>query len=81
MTDDSIKDAEKWENGELGQSAEHAVPADPDLNKQVDEFLGLETCTFRISKGVLDTLANKAKAKGIGLNAYIRSILTAQANI
>jgi predicted DNA binding CopG/RHH family protein len=78
--EDEGSTAEQWEEGELGQSLEHAEVSSPqrekNLNDMIDEALELKMISIRLQEGLIDALKNMAKEKGIGYQPLIRQILT-----
>ena len=69
-------DAEKWENRDLGASAEHAKPAPKEVSEQIDDSLGLVPLSMRLQKSLIDDLKELAKEQGLGYQPFIRQILT-----
>ncbi len=69
-------DTEKWENRELGASAEHAIPSSPETNKAVDDALGLQLISIRLQAELIEELKALAKEEGLGYQPLIRSVLT-----
>jgi hypothetical protein len=45
---------EAWENGELGQSLEHAKVAPSKLASEIDDALGLQMISIRLDKELID---------------------------
>ena len=69
--------AEAWDEGALGQSAEHArsVPEEA-LGLDVDESLGLQSISIRLQKSLIDDFKVIAKYHGgIGYQTLMRQIL------
>ena len=66
---------DRWDRKELGASSEHAVQASEQNQKDLDEALGLQTLTIRLSKRTVDKIDKIAKAKGIWRVPLIREIL------
>lgn len=71
--------AEQWEDGELGQSEEHAVRSSRDreehLNEMIDNALDLKMISIRLQEGLIDALKTIAERKGIGYQPLIRQVL------
>lgn len=45
---------ENWENGTLGCSIKHARVAPPEVSKEMDDILGIETINLRLPKKLVD---------------------------
>jgi uncharacterized protein (DUF4415 family) len=69
-------DAELWESGKLGASAEHARPASPEQEQALDDALGLQLISIRIQKPLIEKLRGLAKLEGMGYQTFMRQILT-----
>lgn len=69
-------DHERWDNGELGKSAEHVAFLSDEEEKAIDEGLGLQLISIRLSKSLIDQLKGLAKLEGIGYQPLIRHVLT-----
>ena len=66
---------EAWERGALGQSAEHAKRVSDDMAKEIDEALGLQMISIRLSKSTIDTYKTLAKMHGVGYQPMMRDVL------
>ncbi len=69
-------DSELWENGTLGESAEHAVEVSDELDKAIDDGLGLEMISIRLQKALIADLKGLASKHGIAYQPFIRMVLT-----
>lgn len=61
-----------WENGELGNSAEHAVRASKQHSLAVDDSLGLQMISIRLPKKLIEDLKLLADLEGLGYQPLIR---------
>ena len=69
-------DAEcQWQRGELGLSAEHAVAAPEELEREVDDALGLQPISIRLPKGLIEDMKLIAQKEGLGYQPLIRRVL------
>lgn len=66
---------EAWESGKLGRDAAHAKRAPNELEKQVDEALGLQAISIRLHKELIDDFKFIAKVHGIGYQPLMRDAL------
>lgn len=69
-----MSNVELWENGELGQSADHAVVAQGS-KQEVDEALGLQLISIRLQKQLVSDLKKIAEFHGVGYQPMIRDLL------
>lgn len=69
-----MKDAEKWEDGTLGASAEHAVRV-PEASAALDEAMELQLISIRLQKSLIENLKAIAAYNGIGYQPMIRDLL------
>ena len=65
----------RWESGELGLSAEHAVAAPAQLEREVDDALGLQLISIRLPKGLIEDLKLIATKEGLGYQPLVRRVL------
>lgn len=76
---DNGSTAEEWEEGDLGQSEDHAVRSSREreeyLNQMIDEATDLKMISIRLQEGLIDALKMIAKRKGIGYQPLIRQVL------
>ncbi|WP_231802018.1 BrnA antitoxin family protein [Stenotrophomonas sp. MMGLT7] len=72
-----VKDTNEaaWDEGTLGLSAEHAVPAPAELEQEVDEALALQLISIRLPRKLIDDLKLIAQKEGIGYQPMIRRVL------
>lgn len=68
--------AEAWEDGRLGMDASQAVPVSKEIDRAVDEALGLQPISIRLQKDLLEDLKVIAKLNGLGYQPLIRQVLT-----
>jgi len=66
---------ENWENGTLGTDARHAKAAPVDLQKQVDDALGLQAISIRLNVDLIDTFKKLAAYHGVGYQPLMRDAL------
>jgi hypothetical protein len=69
-------DAELWESGQLGASAEHVRVVSDEEEKEIDAGLGLQLISIRLNKTLIEQLKCIAKLDGIGYQPLIRQVLT-----
>jgi len=65
----------RWESGELGLSADHAVAAPEQLEREVDEALGLQLISIRLPRRLIDDLKLIATKEGLGYQPLVRRVL------
>lgn len=75
MTNATNNNAVQWEDGTLGMDPNTAVAVSPELDKRVNNTLGLVDVTIHIDKETFQRLEAKAKEKGIITKALIRNTL------
>lgn len=68
--------AEAWEDGRLGMNPARAVAAGKDVEKAMDEALGLQPISIRLQKDLLEELKMIARLNGLGYQPLIRQVLT-----
>lgn len=66
---------QNWESGELGQSAEHAVPISPEEMAALDTALELRPISIRLQRELVAKLKFIAFHHGIGYQPLVRDIL------
>ena len=66
---------ENWESGLLGQDAAHAKRAPKELDQAVDDSLGLQAISIRLSKELIEDYKIIAKMHGIGYQPLMRDAL------
>lgn len=70
------EDAERWDNKELGASAEHAHRASEEQERALDEATGLQLLSIRMPKVLIEQVKQLAKLEGIGYQPYMRKVMT-----
>lgn len=71
-----VDDSEKWDNKELGASAEHVGVATDEEMKEAMDALGLHPISIRMQKGLIQDLKLIANSHQVGYQPLIRDILT-----
>jgi uncharacterized protein (DUF4415 family) len=66
---------ENWENGTLGTDANHAKAAPDEIQKKVDEALGLQAISIRLNADLIDTFKKLAAYHGVGYQPLMRDAL------
>ena len=66
---------EAWESGVLGREAKHAKKADPKLQNQIDEALGLQMISIRLPSELIEEYKMIAKVNGVGYQPLMRDAL------
>lgn len=72
---DKLRHEERWDTGELGSSAEHAVAAPEGLDVEIDEALGLQPISIRLPKRLIEDLKLIARKEGLGYQPLVRRVL------
>lgn len=67
--------AEAWESGALGRDPAHAKRAPRELEQQVDDALGLQAISIRLSKELIEDFKFIAKMHGVGYQPLMRDAL------
>ena len=67
---------ELWENRELGADEEFVRKASPDIEKKLNESLGLHSISIRIPVEIIELLKEFAHDDGIGYQPLMRQIIT-----
>jgi hypothetical protein len=67
--------AEAWESGALGKSDAHVRVASADIERQVDEALGLQAISIRLPKATIEVYKNLAKMHGVGYQPLMRDAI------
>ena len=80
MNHEKIEDTiEAWETGELGRSAEHAIPVSAEEQGRLEAFVeaafGLKPISIRMEVEALDALKKIARHRSVGYQPLIRQIL------
>ena len=68
-------DAELWESGKLGNSAKHVRVISEEEGRAIDNGLGLQLISLRLSKQLIGQFKELAKLEGIGYQPLIRQAL------
>lgn len=66
---------EAWEDGTLGADEAHVEVA-PDMDRAIDDALGLQPISIRLQRSLLDNLKALAQLNGLGYQPLIRQVLT-----
>lgn len=66
---------DRWDSGELGLSAEHAVVAEAGVEREVDDAFGLQMISIRLPKRLIEDLKLIAGKEGLGYQPLIRTVL------
>jgi hypothetical protein len=66
---------EAWEDGTLGADEAHVSVA-PDMDKAIDDALGLQPISIRLQRSLLENLKALAQLNGLGYQPLIRQVLT-----
>lgn len=72
---DKLIHEDRWDSGELGMSAEHAVAAPESVSDEVDEALGLQPISIRLPKRLIEDLKLIARKEGLGYQPLVRRVL------
>ena len=67
--------ADAWENGELGRSDANARKSSFDVEKQIDEALGLQAISIRLPRATIDTYKRLAEMHGLGYQPLMRDAI------
>ena len=65
----------EWESGGFGKDEEHVRRSDPKREESLDDALGLQPISIRMSKELLGQLKFIAKYRGVGYQPLIRDVL------
>ena len=65
-----------WENGKLGQDAEHAAEASLEEELALDDALELKLISIRLQKSLIRKLKLIANYHGIGYQPLVRDVLS-----
>jgi hypothetical protein len=74
--DELSADHERWDNRELGASAPYLGFVCAEDEKAIDDGLGLQLISIRLSKSLIEQLKELAKLEGLGYQPLIRQVLT-----
>jgi predicted DNA binding CopG/RHH family protein len=76
MTADRFHESvEAWEEGKLGRDKKHAEKADANVEKALDDALGMQMISIRLPKKMIEDLKIIAKHQGLGYQPLIRHLL------
>lgn len=64
-----------WENGDLGNSLEHAVALDAAHERAVDDALAMQLISIRLPKALIEDMKFIAEREGLGYQPLIRRVL------
>ena len=64
-----------WENGDLGNSEEHAVVLGAEHTREVDDALAMHMISIRLPKDLIEGLKFIANREGLGYQPLIRRVL------
>jgi hypothetical protein len=67
--------AEDWESGALGQSEEYVKVAGGKISSEIDEALGLQMISIRLSKGLIESYKLLGAKHGMGYQPLMREAL------
>ncbi|CEK11854.1 MULTISPECIES: CopG family antitoxin [Legionella] len=65
-----------WENGDYGASEEFVQKAANEIERNLDDKLGLQIISIRLQKDLIEKLKILAKESGLGYQPFIRLLLT-----
>ena len=66
---------EAWDSEQLGTDESHAQRVSSDLEKQIDESLGLQMISIRLEKSLIDSYKLLAAFHGLGYQPLMRDAL------
>lgn len=64
-----------WEDGTLGCSMEHAAAAPADMERAIEESLGMQSISIRLPKNLIEAYKLIAAHHGVGYQPLMRDIL------
>lgn len=64
-----------WEDGQLGRDEAHAQAAPKDMERQIDEGLGLQMISIRLQKELIEDYKKIAEFHGVGYQPLMRDAL------
>lgn len=70
-----IRDADSWDNRELGSSIEHVEVASDDEMELFDDALSLQAISIRLQKQLISNLKSIADSYDMGYQPMIRELL------
>lgn len=66
---------EAWEGGQLGRDEAHAHPASQELQRDIDDGLGLQMISIRLQKDLIEDYKKLAEFHGVGYQPLMRDAL------
>jgi predicted DNA binding CopG/RHH family protein len=72
--------AEEWEEGRLGADINFAKKAPAELEKQVEDALGLKLISIRLPSNLIDAFKLLAEIEGVGYQPLMRDVLARYAD-
>lgn len=66
---------EAWENDQLGCDLEHAKVASPEDKQNIEDILGMQAISIRLSKDLIKDFKTIAKIHGVGYQPLMRDAL------
>lgn len=66
---------EAWESGKLGRDEKHAKAAPKELEKEIDEALGMQAISIRLSKELIEDFKFIARYHKLGYQPLMRDAL------
>jgi predicted DNA binding CopG/RHH family protein len=66
---------EAWDSEQLGADENHAQRVSPDLEKQIDDSLGMQMISIRLEKSLIDSYKLLAAFHGLGYQPLMRDAL------
>lgn len=73
---DVLKNADQWDERELGASMEHAEAVSETFSAEVDEQLSLQAISIRLPKSLIKDLKDIAARYDIGYQPMVRDLLS-----
>jgi predicted DNA binding CopG/RHH family protein len=74
--DELSADHERWDNRELGASAEHIAFLSDAEEREMDDSMGLQLISIRLGKSLIESLKALARLEGLGYQPLVRQVLT-----
>lgn len=73
--DELLRDADLWDNRELGASREHVKQASPEKMAAINKTLSMQAISIRLNQNLISDLKDIASSYGIGYQPMIRDLL------
>jgi len=70
-----VRDAQKWDNRELGASEEHVEAATEAEMEAFNDALSLQAISIRLQKNLIEDLKAIAQSYGVGYQPMVRDLL------